>query len=100
MRLSILAGINHWKLIMEYNLAVIADNLIEKFDKKLESNQKAVQKDINLIFSFLGDELQFEERKQLEQVIADILSDGNKNHSALFTQTMHKMMRAIKEVVK
>lgn len=85
---------------MQYNFESIADDLLIKFEKRLLSNQKAVIKQMGVLFDFLGDRLPFEMRKQLEQVITDIASDGDKSQYALFTQTLHKMVRAIREQIK
>lgn len=84
---------------MNYNFEVIAEDLLEALDKKLEANRKLVNKQMKTLFDFMGDKLPYDQRKQLEQVIDDILSDGNKSQSALQTQTMHKILRAIKEAI-
>jgi hypothetical protein len=83
---------------MQYNYESIAEELLVAFDKKLVGNQKLVKKQMAVLFDFLGDRLPYETRKQLEQVIEDHLTDGNKSQSALFVQTLHKVVRAIREV--
>lgn len=84
---------------MRYNFESIAEDLLMAADKKLESHRKAVLKQMRTLFDFMGDKIQYDQRKQLEQVIDDLLNDGNKSHSALHIQTMNKIIRSIKEVI-
>ena len=83
----------------QYNFEAIAEELVQIFDKKLEAHQKAVIKQISILFDFLGDRLPYEQRKQLEQIISDHLSDGNKSQSALFISTTNKIIRSIREII-
>lgn len=85
---------------MQYNFESIADTLIEKFDKKLASTQKECEKQMGILFTFLSDRIPFEQRKNLEQTVSDIMADRNKSQAAVFTETMHKIVRAIREVIK
>ncbi len=82
-----------------YNFETIADNLIEKFDKKLASTQKDVMKQMRTLFDFLSDKVPYEQRQQLEQAVEDILSDRNKSQSTLYMETMNKVVRAVREVI-
>lgn len=84
---------------MQYNFEAIAEDAIIKFDKKLDTNLKAIMSNMSMIFDLLSDKLPFDQRKQLEQVITDILADGNKSQSAVFHQTMLKVIRALREVI-
>ena len=84
---------------MQYNFEAISEELQVAFDKKLEANQKSVNKQMAVLFDFLGDRVPYEQRKQLELVIDDILSDKNKSHSALYTQTLLSIVRSIREVL-
>jgi hypothetical protein len=83
---------------MQYNYEAIAEELLIKFEKRLDANQKAVHKQMAILFDFLGDRLPFVQRKDLELVINDILSDKNKSHTALFTETLNKIIRTIREI--
>ena len=85
---------------MNFNFESCAEDLIVKFDKKLVGHENLVMKQMGVLFDFLGDRLPYEARKQLEQVVGDIVSDGNKSQSALFQSTMNKVLRAVREVVK
>jgi len=84
---------------MQYNFESLANELIEKFDKKLESNSKAVFKQVSIIFDVLCEGFPRDKRQELEQTIKDILSDGVKSQSVVFSQIMLKMTRMINEVL-
>jgi hypothetical protein len=84
---------------MEYNFESIANDLIEKFDKKLESNRKAVNKNLTVIFDFLGNKLNYEAKKEMQQHVDDMLNDGNSAQNAVFTQTMNKILNIVKATV-
>lgn len=84
---------------MQYNFESVCEDFIIKFDKKLDANMKAIMSNMAMIFDLLSDKLPFDQRKQLEQVVTDILSDGNKSLGAVFHQTMLKTIKALKEVI-
>ncbi len=84
---------------MIFNFASSAEELMMKFDKKLESNRNNINNQIATLFDFLGDRLPNEQRKQLEQIIDDIICDSNKSQSTLNTQALHKIVRVLNEVI-
>lgn len=85
---------------MQYNFESIAEELIVKFEKRLDTNRKVVETHLGIAFTTLGDHLPHEQRQQLEQVISDMLDDGGHSQTAMFTQTMNKIVREIRNIVK
>lgn len=83
---------------MEYNFEAVAGDMLEAFNKKMETNRKAVVKQFSTLLQFMGDRIPTDQRHQLIINIDDILSDGNKSHQALAVQSMHKVIRAVREV--
>lgn len=85
---------------MEYNFESMAEDLIIKFEKKLDSHRTTVENHLGLVLTALGDYLPREQRQQLEQVVSDMLNDSDNSHTAMFTQTMNKIVREIKNSLK
>lgn len=85
---------------MQYNFEGVAEELVVKFDKKLDAHRKVIMKHLGIAFTALGDHLPNEQHQQLEVVIGDIISDAQKSQSALFMQMMNKVVREIKNVLK
>ena len=61
---------------MEYNFETIIVDLIEKFNKKMDTQRKLANKNLAVIFDFLGDKLPNDRKKELKITIDDMLSDA------------------------